>query len=243
MFTSRLVVFCLAGLLVAPAAQASQPVGNPRVTGPVAVTAASGVVKIDAGTCRTPVRYSVAPGSLPDGGSYDVIASLSDKRGRKFGSDSTWLEDGAAFRGAILPRCGKKFRSGAYTVSVKVVINDYYLSPVETRVGSTRVRLRVSRPAHTKLVVKKSPYGRAGWQWTGRLTSGGKTVPRQRIDLWWNFLGWEDYEVSKRTNRNGVAHWVSNPDGALGGINFRLNFAGTKRYEPARSATFNIAPR
>jgi hypothetical protein len=68
-------------------------------------------------------------------------------------------------------------------------------------------------------------------------------VVGQRIDLWWDFLGWDDCDVSKRTNRDGVAHWVSNPNGATGGINFRLKFAGTKSYAPSQSTVFSIAPR
>lgn len=243
--TIKLVLLLLvAGLLLAPPAHASeQQLRSSDVTSSVSVTASSSVVRINAGSCGTPIRYSLAPGPLPEGGSYDVTATLRNKSDKSFGSDSAWMEEGTSYRGSIYPRCDKGFTSGIYTVSVKVVVNDYYLSPVETRLGTTRVRLAVTRPAPTTLVVKKSPYGTAGWQWTGRLTSRGKPVVGQRVDLWWDLLGWDDYEVSKRTNRSGIAHWVSNPNGATGGINFRLKFAGTKNYAPSQSTVFNIAPR
>lgn len=244
MSTIKLVCLLMAGLLFAPAAQASDSgllAGD--VDTPVSVVASSDVLKINAGSCSTPVRYSVAPGSLPEGGSYDVKATLRDKHGSRFGSDDAWMEEGASYRGSILPRCGTRFTTGTYIIEVKVVVNDYYLSPVETRFGSTTVRLAVTRPAPTTLVVKKAPYGTAGWQWTGRLTSRGRPVAGQRIDLWWDFLGWENYGVSKRTNTNGIAHWVSNPNGAPGGINFRLKFKGTAKYARSQSAIFNIARR
>jgi hypothetical protein len=243
--TIKLVVVALvAGLLLAPPAQASeQRTRFGDSTSSASVTASTTVVKIDAGSCGTPVRYSVVPGPLPDGGSYDVFATLRNQNDKSFGSDRTWMEEGTAYRGSIYPRCGKELASGTYTISVKVVVNDYYLSPVETRVGTAKVRLAVTRPAPTMLVVRKSPYGTAGWQWTGRLTSQGRPVANQRIDLWWDLLGWDDYEVSKRTNGNGIAHWVSNPNGAMGGINFRLKFPGSKSYAPSQSTVFNIAPR
>lgn len=243
MSTIKLAVSLLiAGLLLAPPAQASEQQLRSS-DGTASVTASTSVVKINAGSCSTPIRYSVAPGALPEGGSYDVTATLRNKSDKGFGSDSAWMEEGTSYRGSIYPRCGKKFRSGVYTVSVKVVVNDYYLAPVETRFGTTQVRLAVTRPAPTTLVLKKSPYGSAGWQWTGRLASRGKPVAGQRIDLWWDFLGWDDYEVSKKTNRDGVARWVSNPNGARGGINFRLKFAGTKNYAPSQSKVFSIAQR
>lgn len=240
----RVLVLLLVGLVLAPPAQASgQQLPGSDDTSSVSVKASNSVVRINAGSCEKPVRYSVAPGSLPEGGSYDVTATLRNKSDKSFGSDSAWIEEGTSYRGSIYPRCGKEFTSGTYTISVKVVVNDYYLSPVETRFGTARVRLAVTRPAPTTLVVKKSPYGNSGWQWTGRLTSRGKPVVGQRVDLWWDLLGWDDYEVSKRTNGSGLAHWVSNPNGATGGINFRLEFAGTTNYAPSRSAVFNIAPR
>lgn len=242
--TFKLICLLMAGLLVAPAAQAS---GSRSLAWsaetPVTVVGSTSALKINAGSCRTPIRYTVSPGWLPEGGSYDVKAILRDKHGSRFGSDEAWLEEGASYRGRIFPRCGSRLTTGTYSIDVKVVVNDDYLSPVETRSGSTTVRLAVTRPAPTTLVVLKEPYGSAGWQWTGRLTSRGKPLAGQRIDLWWDFLGWEDYEVSKMTNRSGIAHWVSNPNGAAGGINFRLRFKGTAKYAPSQSAVFNIAPR
>ncbi|WP_185995437.1 hypothetical protein [Nocardioides campestrisoli] len=240
--TVRVLCLFLMGLLLAPLPPASSSTATGRTTSSIAVTVANGTVKIDGSACR-PIRYSVAPGLLPDGGSYDVRATLRNKQGRRFGTDRSWLEEGASYRGSIAPRCGRKLASGTYTISVKVVVNDYYLSPVETRSGATSVRLKVTFPATTALVVQKSPYGPRGWQWTGRLTSGGKPVSGQRIELWWDLPGWADYDVPKRTNHKGIAHWVSNPNGALGGINFRLRFRGAKGYAPSDSAIFNVSPR
>jgi hypothetical protein len=207
------------------------------------VTAPSSVVTVSASSCSTPVRYSIAPGALPDGGSYDVTAVLRNKDGKSFGNDRAWMEEGSAYRGSIDPSCGKQFTSGVYTLEAKVVINDYYLDPVETRVGSAKVRISVTKPQATKLVVRKYAYGSRGWQWTGRLTSGGRPLSGQRIDLWWDLPGWENYGVTKRTNRLGVAHWVSNPNGGVGGIKFQLRFSGSNMYAGSRSTIFDLAPR
>ena len=244
MSTLRFVLLLLVGLLLAPAAQATErQVSVTGTASTVSVVAAPGVLVTDAGSCSTPVRYSVEPGPLPAGGSYDVTAVLRNRAGDRLGSDSTVIEEGTSYRGSIHPRCGPKLISGTYSIDVVVVVSDELLSPVETREGSTTLRLAVTRPAPTTLVVTKSPYGSAGWQWTGRLTSRGRPVAGERIDLWWDLFGWDDYEISKRTNRNGIAHWVSNPNGAAGGINFRLRFAGSKRYAPSQSRVFDIAPR
>ena len=209
----------------------------------VVVQGPDSVVRIDAGSCSTPIRYSVDPGLLPEGGSYDVTARLRDDAGGSFGSDSTWIDGDERYRGGITPRCGKGLVSGRYSIAVVVVVNDDSVSRVERREGSTTVRLTVRRPAPTRLVVTKSAYGSAGWQWTGRLTSNGRPVAGQRINLWWDFSGWDDYGVSKRTGRAGIAHWVSNPDGALAGVRFQLRFGGATGLAPSRSAIFDIAPR
>jgi hypothetical protein len=236
----KLVVLLLVGLAIGPAAHAS-----PRAlaTDAITVSGPSSVITISTSSCRTPIRYSVQPGALPDGGSYDVTAHLRNKDGKSFGSDREWLEDGSSYRGSISPRCGKQFTSGTYVLDVKVTVNDYYLDPVETRTGSAKVRISVTRPAATKLVVRTYAYGSRGWQWTGRLTSAGRPVSGQRIDLWWDLPGWENYGVSKRTNKQGVAHWVSNPNGGVGGIRFQLRFPGSTRYASSRSAIFDLAAR
>lgn len=209
----------------------------------VAVIGPDGVQEIFTGSCSKAIRYTVRPGTLPVGGSYDIKAVLRNERGVGFGSDSEILEEGSSYRGRIYPRCGPGLQSGKYTIDVKVTINDEWLDEIETRTGSAKVRLKVTRPAATRLVLRKYPYGSRGWQWTGRLTSGGKPLAGKRVELWWDFLGWDNYDVTKRTNRNGVAHWVSNPDGGIGGINFRLRFRGTKYYAPSQSTVFTVAPR
>lgn len=238
----RIVFLLLAGLLFAPQAPAlAQHAG--RATDTVAVTSSDSVIEINTGACFTPVRYSVSLGSLPQGGYSHLVATLQrNSDGKNFGSDSRYVENGSTYRGDIYPRC-RDLSSGKFTLLVKIDVRDSNDDLVDTAFGETAVRLAVSRPAPTFLVVRKVHYGVAGWQWTGRLTSRGKPVPRARIQLWWDLPGWEDYEVSKTTNSNGVAHWVSNPNGALRGINFRLKFAGTKTLAPSQSAVFNIAPR
>lgn len=235
----KIVALLLVGLVLGPAAHASSQGSADAVS----VTAPSSVVTISASSCSTPVRYSIEPGVLPEGGSYDVTAYLRNKDGKAFGSDRAWMEEGTSYRGGIDPNCGRRFTSGTYTVDVRVVINDYYLDPVETRTGSAKVRVSVTRPQATRLVARKYAYGSRGWQWTGRLTSGGRPLSGQRIDLWWDLPGWENYGVSKRTNRLGIAHWVSNPNGGVGGIKFQLRFTGTSKYASSRSVIFDLAPR
>lgn len=207
------------------------------------MTGPSQPVDIGTAACNTPVRYSVEPGTIPVGGSYDVTATLRNRDGVAVGTERAWMEDDASYQGSILPTCGKRLVSGSYILDVKIVVADYYLDPVETRTGSVKVKLAVTRPAPTKLMLRKYAYGSRGWQWTGRLISAGRPVRGQRIDLWWDLPGWEDYDVPKRTNRQGSAHWVSNPDGGVGGIRFQLRFAGSSKYAPARSVVFNLAPR
>ncbi|KRE94029.1 hypothetical protein ASG76_11520 [Nocardioides sp. Soil774] len=233
----------LAALVLAPPAQA---VGEPPPrTGSIAVSvrADDGVVEVDTGSCSTPIRFSVRPGVLPNGGSYDVVARLRDRAGTSFGADKSWIDGDETYRGSITPRCGEGLVSGRYTISVDVVINDDAVSPVERRTGSTTVRLSVTRPALTRLVVSKTPYGSAGWQWTGRLTSNGRPLAGRRIELWWDLARWENYGVTKTTNASGTARWVSNPDGAMGGIHFRLRFRGATGLSASQSAIFDLAPR
>ena len=238
----KLVSLLLAGLLVAPQAPASAQHAG-RAADTVTVTTPDRVIEINTGACFTPVRYSVSLGSLPQGGYSHLVATLQrNSDGKNFGSDARYVENGSTYRGVLYPRC-KDLSSGKFTLFVKVDVRDSNGDSVDTALGKATVRLAVSRPAPTFLVVRKVPYGVAGWQWTGRLTSRGRPVPGARIQLWWDFTGWDDYEVSKTTNSNGVAHWVSNPNGGLGGINFRLKFAGTKILAPSQSAVFNIAPR
>lgn len=243
MSPTKLVVALMVGLLLAPAAEAAGADRSARAgSGSVSVEPARRTVHIDTGSCSTPVSYTVVPGALPDGGSYDVTARLRDAAGRVVGRDRTWIETGSTYRGSIDPSC-RRLSSGAHVIDVTVAVNDSSYAVVETRTGSATVRLRVTEPAPTRLVVRKYAYGSRGWQWTGRLTSAGRPLGGQRIDLWWDLPGWEDYEVSKRTDRRGVAHWVSNPNGGLGGIRFQLRFAGAAGYGASRSATFDLAPR
>jgi hypothetical protein len=56
-------------------------------------------------------------------------------------------------------------------------------------------------------------------------------------------VGWDNYDVTKTTSSSGTAHWVSNPDGAMGGIHFRLRFRGAKGLAASQSAIFDLAPR
>ena len=100
MSTIKCVCLLILGLLLAPAAHASdRQVHSSDVTSPVSVVASTSVLNIDAGSCSTPVRYSVVPGSLPEGGSYDVTATLRNSQGLGVGSDSSSMEDGASYRG------------------------------------------------------------------------------------------------------------------------------------------------
>ena len=243
MRTPAFLALLLAGLMLAPPAHAADESAPRAGSSTVSVRAADSPIDIETGSCSTPIRFTVDPGVLPEGGSYDVVARLHDKAGKGFGSDRSWIDGDERYRGSITPRCGKGLVSGRYTISVVVVVNDYYVDPVERREGSTTVRLAVTRPAITRLVVSKAPYGSAGWQWTGRLTGNGRPLAGQPVELWWDLAGWDDYGVTKRTNRSGIAHWVSNPDGAMGGIHFRLRFRGAKGLAPSQSGVFDIAPR
>jgi hypothetical protein len=237
------IAFLLAGLVIASPAQAAEESVLRAGSSAVSVRAVDTVLEVDTGSCSTPVRFSVQPGVLPDGGSYDVIARLRDRTGKSFGADKSWIDGDETYRGSITPHCGKGLVSGRYTISVDVVVNDDSVAPVERRTGSTTVRLVVTRPAPTRLVVSKTPYGSAGWQWTGRLTSNGRPLAGRRIELWWDLVGWDNYDVTKTTSSSGTAHWVSNPDGAMGGIHFRLRFRGAKGLAASQSAIFDLAPR